>query len=63
MSFPSVTIQITPDSKPAMPSSWVEEGAAFAHVLTHTGLLKTIQGQVRLVLHSHCPATITSSVT
>lgn len=46
MSSPSVTIQITPDSKPAMPS-WMGEVAAFAHVFTHTGMLKTIQEQVR----------------
>src|SRR5215469_10971385 len=46
MSFPSVTIQITPHSKPAMPF-WMGEGAAFAQVLTHTGMLKAIQEQVR----------------
>lgn len=46
MHSPSVTIQITPDSKPAMPS-WMGEGAAFAQVLTHPGMLKTIQEQVR----------------
>lgn len=41
-----VTIQITPESRPAMPS-WMGEVAAFAHVLAHTGMLKTIQEQVR----------------
>jgi hypothetical protein len=46
MTHASVTIQITPDSKPAMPS-WMGEVAAFAQVLTHTGILKTIQDQVR----------------
>src|SRR6266699_5765524 len=43
---PTVTIQITPESKPAIPP-WMGEVAAFAHVLTHTGMLKTIQEQVR----------------
>jgi hypothetical protein len=46
MTYSSVTIQITPESKPAMPS-WMGEVAAFAHLLTHTGTLKTIQEQVR----------------
>ena len=41
-----VTIQITAESKPAVPT-WMGEVAAFAHVLTHTGMLKTIQEQVR----------------
>jgi hypothetical protein len=42
----SVTIQITPDSKPTTPP-WMGEVAAFAQVLTHTGSLKTVQEQVR----------------
>lgn len=42
MSLSSVTIQITPESRPAMPF-WMGEVAAFAQVLTHTGILKTIQ--------------------
>jgi hypothetical protein len=46
MRSPSVTIQITLEVKPAMPS-WMGEGAAFAQVLIHTGMLKTIQEQVR----------------
>jgi hypothetical protein len=48
MASPSqtVTIQITPEPSPAMPS-WMGEVAAFARVLTHTGLLKTIQEEVR----------------
>lgn len=46
MSSPSLTIQITPDSKPAMPF-WMGEVAALAQVLTHQNLLKTIQEQVR----------------
>ena len=46
MNSPSVTIQITPELSPAMPS-WMGEVAAFAHVLIHTGVLKTIQEQVR----------------
>jgi hypothetical protein len=41
----SVTIQITPQSQPALPS-WMGEVAVFAHVLSHTGVLKTIQEQV-----------------
>src|SRR5258708_12278524 len=41
-----VTIQITPQSAPS-PPSWLGEVAAFAQVLTHTGLLKTIQDEVR----------------
>ena len=46
MMLSSVTIQITPESRPAMPS-WMGEVAAFAQVLTHEGMLKTIQDQVR----------------
>jgi hypothetical protein len=42
---PTVTVQITPKSSPAIPT-WMGEVAAFAHVLTHTGMLKTIQEQV-----------------
>jgi hypothetical protein len=42
----SVTVQITPESKPTMPG-WMGEVADFAQVLTHTGMLKTIQEQVR----------------
>ena len=41
-----VPIQITPQSAPS-PPSWLGEVAAFAQVLTHTGLLKTIQDEVR----------------
>ncbi|GHO82583.1 hypothetical protein KSZ_05890 [Dictyobacter formicarum] len=41
-----VTIQITPQSAPS-PPSWLGEVAAFAQVLTYTGLLKTIQDEVR----------------
>ena len=48
MTCSSVTIQITPDSQPAAPS-WMGEVAAFAQVLTHTDLLKTIQEEVRFV--------------
>jgi hypothetical protein len=44
----SVTIQITPESRPAIPS-WMGEVAAFAQVLTHEGILKTITEQVRFV--------------
>jgi hypothetical protein len=46
MMLSSVTIQITPESKPSTPS-WMGEVAAFAQVLTHTGILKAIQDQVR----------------
>ena len=48
MMLSSVTIQITPESRPAMPS-WMGEVAAFAQVFTHTGILKTIQEEVRFV--------------
>ena len=43
---PTVTVQIQPSSSPAIPT-WMGEVAAFARVLTHTGMLKTIQEQVR----------------
>jgi hypothetical protein len=46
MTHAAVTIQITPTSEPPTPS-WMGEVAAFAQVLTHIGLLKTIQEQVR----------------
>src|SRR5947209_8907400 len=46
MTHPFLTIQITPESAPSTPS-WMGEVAAFAQVLTHTGILKKIQDQVR----------------
>lgn len=46
MAHASVTIQITPESQPALPS-WMGEVAAFAHILTHEGILTAIQEQVR----------------
>ncbi len=46
MTHSAVTIQITPTSVPSTPS-WMGETAAFAQVLTHTGILNTIQDQVR----------------
>jgi hypothetical protein len=46
MTHTTVTIQITPRSVPSTPS-WMGEVAAFAQVLTHTGILNTIQEQVR----------------
>jgi hypothetical protein len=46
MTHPSVTIQITPESVPSTPS-WMGEVASFAQLLTHTGILKKIQEQVR----------------
>ena len=42
----SVTIQITPESRPSTPS-WMGEVVAFAQVLTHTGILKAIQEHLR----------------
>jgi hypothetical protein len=42
MTHASVTIQIAPESRPAIPS-WMGEVAAFAQILTHVGILKTIQ--------------------
>jgi hypothetical protein len=46
MTHASVTIQITPTSLPSIPT-FLGEVTAFAEVLTHTGVLKTIQEQVR----------------
>ena len=43
---PTVTVQIQPSPSPAIPT-WMGEVAACAHVLTHTGMFKTIQEQVR----------------
>lgn len=42
----AVTIQITPEPSPSIPS-WMGEVAAFAQVLAHMGILKTIAEQVR----------------
>jgi len=42
----SVTIQMTPDSKPRTPP-WMGEVAAFAQVLAHEGILQAIQERVR----------------
>ncbi|GHO68323.1 hypothetical protein KSC_072150 [Ktedonobacter sp. SOSP1-52] len=46
MTRSSVTIQITPEPLPSTPS-WMGEVAAFAQVLSHTGILKALQEQVR----------------
>jgi hypothetical protein len=46
MTHPSVTIQITPELSPSTPS-WMGEVAAFAQVLSHTGILQAIEEQVR----------------
>jgi hypothetical protein len=46
MTHSRVTIQITPQSLPSTPC-WMAEVAAFAQVFCHTGLLQTIQEQVR----------------
>src|SRR6266851_3827552 len=42
----SVTIQVNPESVPSTPS-WMGEVAAMAQVLTHVGVFKAIQDQVR----------------
>lgn len=46
MTHASVSIQITPESAPSLPS-WFAEVAAFAHRLTHVGILQAIGEQVR----------------
>src|SRR5258707_5447545 len=46
MTHSSVTIQITPESLPSIPS-WIGEVAVFAQVLTQEGILKAIQERVR----------------
>src|SRR5260221_4258964 len=46
MTRSSVRIQIMPESKPSTPS-WMGEVAAFAQVLSHKGIPKAIQEQVR----------------
>ena len=46
MTHSSVTIQITAESAPSLPF-WMGEVAAFAQVLAHVGILKTIQTQVQ----------------
>ena len=46
MTHATVTIQIMPKSIPST-LSWMGEVAAFAQALTHTGILKAIQDQVR----------------
>jgi hypothetical protein len=46
MAHSSVTIQVTPESRPATPS-WMGEVAAFAQIFTHAGILQAISKQVR----------------
>lgn len=46
MTHSSVSIQITPESAPSIPS-WCAEVAAFAQVLTHVGILQAMGEQVR----------------
>ncbi len=46
MTHSSAIIQIAPESAPTIPP-WMGEVAAVAQVLTHIGLLKVIQDQVR----------------
>src|SRR5258708_7336993 len=48
MTHSSVTIQITPESKPSTPS-WMGEVATFAQILIQAGILKAIQDWVRFV--------------
>ena len=43
----SVTIQISPESVPAVPP-WFGEVVILAHILSRFGLLKAIEEQVRL---------------
>ena len=57
MKHAEVTIQITPTSLPSM-LSWMGEVTVFAHRLTHTGILKTIQEQVRFARARGCLTTI-----
>ena len=42
----AVSIQISPESVPSTPS-WFGEVTAFAQILSHVGMLKAIQDQVR----------------
>lgn len=42
----TVTVQTTPESQPSTPS-WMGEVAAFAQILTQTGILATITERVR----------------
>lgn len=60
MTLSSVTIQITPEPSPSTPS-WMGEAAVFAQVLTHAGILKAIQDQVRFTRARGC-LTTTSSI-
>ena len=46
MALSPVTIQITPESRPTTPP-WMGEVAAFAQILTQTGILTQIQEHVR----------------
>src|SRR5579883_872011 len=46
MTHSEVTIQIAPHSLPSIPC-WMGEVAAFAQVLSHVGILQSIQDQVR----------------
>ena len=46
MTHASLTIQVAKKSRPSTPC-WMGEVAAFAQVLTHVALLKTIQTQVQ----------------
>jgi hypothetical protein len=46
MTLSTVTVQTTPESRPSTPS-WMGEIAAFAQVLSQTGILTAVQGRVR----------------
>jgi hypothetical protein len=62
MTHSSAIIQIAPESAPTIPP-WMGEVAAVAQVLTHIGLLRVIQDQVRFVLIArHFPAFFLPSI-
>jgi len=46
MTLSTVTVQTTPESQPSMPN-WMGEVAAFAQILTQTGILAAITERVR----------------
>lgn len=46
MTLSTVTVQTTPESQPTTPI-WMGEVAAFAQILSQTGILATITNQVR----------------
>jgi len=46
MTLSTVTVQTTPESQPSTPG-WMGEVAAFAQILSQTGLLTRIEERVR----------------